>query len=440
MTPYVISHLHERLDSDVNYSFGIWISAGSISFYASSMPISGLLAQKVDILKLVAIASFLNSLSHFASAFALTQHKVLFFFTYSVLTGISMGLAFGIILQTSLAWFPRRKGLVVGICTVASGLGSTLLAPFQTLYINPNNLSPNSSTSMFEDSEILNRTPQSLQVTGIVVTILAAIGISLFRLRQVESSNEAKNNVDDVLEDNPGYNDLKEIEGLTLGEALRVPNFYLFSAIVFSSYFSVSVLMANVKTVAQTAIRDDRFLMIACTLAEVLNIISRFFWGLVSDWLSFKVHCYKMGILLMQIYDYKRFNAWAGGNANTAEIKLYLINEEIAATIPLIINCIVYGTILITFPYIVWLPDVNRACFAIWTMLLFHCLAGVSVLISFGAAASFGAKNVASIFGMIFAASVPSSIICSLILYFIDVSKVIKEVFLAAGLASCCGE
>nr|CDS32168.1 oxalate:formate antiporter [Hymenolepis microstoma] len=60
MTPYVISYMHERLDSDVNYSFGIWISTGSISFYASSMPISGLLAQKFDISKLIIISGFLN--------------------------------------------------------------------------------------------------------------------------------------------------------------------------------------------------------------------------------------------------------------------------------------------------------------------------------------------------------------------------------------------
>ncbi|VUZ49894.1 unnamed protein product [Hymenolepis diminuta] len=146
MTPYVISYLHERLDSKVDYSFGIWISAGSISFYASSMPISGLLGRKVNILRLIVIPGFLNSLSHFASAYALTRNKILFFFTYSILTGIALGLAFGLVLQTTLTWFPKRNGLVVGICTVGSGLGSILLAPFQTLYINPNNLSPNNST------------------------------------------------------------------------------------------------------------------------------------------------------------------------------------------------------------------------------------------------------------------------------------------------------
>ncbi|KAM3176013.1 hypothetical protein ACTXT7_007343 [Hymenolepis weldensis] len=50
------------------------------------------------------------------------------------------------------------------------------------------------------------------------------------------------------------------------------------------------VLMANVKTVGQKAIKDDRFLMMTCTIAAAVNIISRFFWGLVSDKLSFKVN------------------------------------------------------------------------------------------------------------------------------------------------------
>ncbi|KAM3176014.1 hypothetical protein ACTXT7_007344 [Hymenolepis weldensis] len=108
-------------------------------------------------------------LSHFASAYALTRNKVLFFFTYSILTGIALGLAFGLVLQTTLTWFPKRNGLVVGICTVGSGLG------------------------MFDDKDILNRTPESLQASGIVVTILAVLGISIFRQRKVESSDEEEN-------------------------------------------------------------------------------------------------------------------------------------------------------------------------------------------------------------------------------------------------------
>lgn len=48
---------------------------------------------------------------------------------------------------------------------------------------------------MFDDKDILDRTPESLQVSGIVVTILAVLGVSIFRQKQVENSNEAENYV-----------------------------------------------------------------------------------------------------------------------------------------------------------------------------------------------------------------------------------------------------
>ena len=44
------------------------------------------------------------------------------------------------IFYSILQWFPRSKGLVIGFIVGGFGLGSMLVTPIQTDYLNPDNI------------------------------------------------------------------------------------------------------------------------------------------------------------------------------------------------------------------------------------------------------------------------------------------------------------
>jgi len=53
-----------------------------------------------------------------------------FFFTYAVIEAIGMSGAWGICTAVPARWFARNRGLVMGIVTAGSGLGTLLIVPF----------------------------------------------------------------------------------------------------------------------------------------------------------------------------------------------------------------------------------------------------------------------------------------------------------------------
>ena len=71
----------------------------------------------------------------------------------------------------------------------------------------------------------------------------------------------------------------------------------------------------------------------------------------------------------------------------------------------IVIN-VLYATVLVSLPYITWLPVAGRACYAIWIPLLFSCVAGNTTIAPFAVIRSMGRRHVASIYGVVFSASV----------------------------------
>uniref|UniRef100_A0A0R3WIM9 MFS domain-containing protein n=1 Tax=Hydatigena taeniaeformis TaxID=6205 RepID=A0A0R3WIM9_HYDTA len=419
MGPYIVSFLHEYVDGNINPSFAVWLFAGCVVAFGISLPLSGVLWRKIGLMRLVFVACLLNSSSVFFSAFTIRVNTILFFFTYSVLAGTAVGCGYGLVLQVALSWFPKRLGLVIGICTVGFGGGATVLLPIQTILINPNNTSPSLTTHMFKDVNMLNRIPRCLQITGAVITGLEVVGCCFFRLRPsgdletdegevrddfgtvnkpkrllIQTTQRPKLKIRSNTPVGSNSNDLASAEDITLRQAFSTANFYLFWTVMFLSYFPVTVLSAYVKTVAQAPIPDDQFLMVVCITGAIFNMLGHFFWGYIGDKVSFKI--------------------------------------------PMVLVNAVYAAALISLPHILWLPKAGKVCYAIWVPLLFLCLAGNFVMLTFGITRSMGPKHVASIYGTIFLASVPASLIGAGIFSQMSVETCFNELFLANGIIALC--
>jgi len=102
------------------YTFGL-------VFYAATMPIAGFYIPKIGTRVMTAIGGIVVGLGYILSSFA-TQIGVLVF-TYGVIAGTGVGIAYGVPMVIASRWFPDKKGLAVGLTIVGFGLSPLITAP-----------------------------------------------------------------------------------------------------------------------------------------------------------------------------------------------------------------------------------------------------------------------------------------------------------------------
>ncbi|KAF5399356.1 hypothetical protein PHET_07654 [Paragonimus heterotremus] len=78
-------------------------------------------------------------------------------------------------------WFPKHRGLVVGIVTGAFAAGGFVFTPIQTAYINPDNIKADNKTRTFSDADLLSRVPTTFLIMAAVIAGFELIGIALIR-------------------------------------------------------------------------------------------------------------------------------------------------------------------------------------------------------------------------------------------------------------------
>ena len=105
-----------------------------IVFFAILMPFSGRLILKYGPRKVGMIGGILVGLGWFLSGYA--TNLVMLCFTYGLLAGAGVGLAYGVPIQVSTRWFPDRKGLAVGMTVGGFGLSAVAISPIGNAIIN----------------------------------------------------------------------------------------------------------------------------------------------------------------------------------------------------------------------------------------------------------------------------------------------------------------
>lgn len=99
----------------------------ALVFYAATMPIAGFYIPRIGTRITTAIGGIVVGLGYILASFA-TQINVLVF-TYGVIAGIGVGMAYGVPMVVAARWFPDKKGLAVGLTIVGFGLSPFITAP-----------------------------------------------------------------------------------------------------------------------------------------------------------------------------------------------------------------------------------------------------------------------------------------------------------------------
>ncbi|WP_448597996.1 L-lactate MFS transporter [Thermoleptolyngbya sp.] len=96
-------------------------------FYAALMPITGFYIPRIGTRVTTAIGGIVVGLGYILSSFA--THIEVLVFTYGVIAGTGIGIAYGVPIFVISRWFPDRKGLAVGLTIVGFGLSPLITAP-----------------------------------------------------------------------------------------------------------------------------------------------------------------------------------------------------------------------------------------------------------------------------------------------------------------------
>ncbi|THD27497.1 Oxalate:formate antiporter [Fasciola hepatica] len=329
--------------------------------------------------------------------------------TYSLMKGAGLGLGYSVVLAVATAWFPARRGLIVGMIVGGFGLGALIFTPIQTAFINPKNVKVDNVTRRFTDPELLARVPNVFLMLGGILFTLQVIGFALLRAKpqpkalktagdmgtEEEKKRLPEEAVDNRVDASPSTHSLTDSpkgpwsaetpkrgrsdsikslreENLTPKQVLRRVDFYLLWFVMFCNIIPITIITSAYKLFGQAFISDDLFLSIVATISALFNSGGRIVWGSFVDRASFKI--------------------------------------------PLCVMLASWAAILVTFPHLNLATGVTlKVLYAIWVCLLFFSLSGVFAIMPAATGILFGPANLAVNYGLVFNAFAAGSLICGVI-------------------------
>ena len=238
---YLTSYMRENgYNENLRYRDFVFLTTTKMVLQGAAMPWLGGLARKMGPKIAVATGSAIYSGGYLLTYLTVQHHFSLAILSLS-LHGIAFCFVYATTIRTAQAWFsPARKGLVASIVVSGYGFGSSLWAPIQTGFVNPDNLkaavancsetgtgncTDTGKDKYFTDPEVLDRVPLMFLVLGIIYAVMGFIAVLL--IAEPEPSKERKEQIQtpDKEEQKEDVNEEKE-NNLSPLQVLKTSWFY----------------------------------------------------------------------------------------------------------------------------------------------------------------------------------------------------------------------
>ena len=186
LAPYITSYVrHRSHPTDLRSATGAWIYTLTLGGQGLSMILGGLLERKLGPRVSTLMGCLLMTLGVLLSYVAIKISFWLLLFTYGLMFGLGVGIAYIGPIASAVRWMPRWKGVTIGIVLSGFGLSALIFDPIQTVYINPHN----KSSDNFNDDDLLDRVPTIFLIMGAIYLVLQVVG-SLMIVDPPEFSSE----------------------------------------------------------------------------------------------------------------------------------------------------------------------------------------------------------------------------------------------------------
>ncbi len=218
---------------------------------------------------------FLSALLFF-SGYLLASHSqgnfLVLLIGIGFFAGMATGLGYWISLNTSVQWFPGKKGLVAGIAAAGFGLGAVFLSEISDAFLG-------------NGYDIM----QLLKIVGILYGLIIFIFSNL--IFQVHKKSADSDNL------------------LTMSEFINSPKFRKLIVGMFLGTFAGLLIIGSLSLIGAQSNISVHNLAHGVALFAFFNFLGRLVWGFLSDYLgaSFSIFCsllfQSLSIILLNIID-----------------------------------------------------------------------------------------------------------------------------------------
>lgn len=363
VVPYMVSYMRSNGSPNATTEHGTYIVALFLLGQAFMIIAGTKLEQMFDCRIACIIGCVVHTISTFMTIWAIDTSLMSVVLIYGLGSGLGCGPAYMASIIAAQKWFPQNKAFATGSVVAGFGFGGLIFTNLQTLYMNPNNESPDSSG--YFSKSVYERVPMLFIYMGVIFAIMQAIGCVLMfppaRDPQERSSAAPVHNVTVIQEDA-----LPQVQSVV--GAFKHKIFYVTGLLMMCVAPGVTFVNSLGKRYGQSYINDDRFLATVVAIAAVANASGRLIWGLLMDNFSFS-KCFSVKVAL-------------------------------------------FSSLILTFPFEFVLS--SKYLYVIWMLGLFFGFSGTFVLFPVFVEQVFGVKYQGMIYGVLYIGLAISSIVTSL--------------------------
>ncbi|KAK7091591.1 uncharacterized MFS-type transporter YhjX-like [Littorina saxatilis] len=347
--PYFVSYIRKHSSpSDLKYIDGIWVQACMLMGQGVTMFLGGLLEHKFGLRVSCLIGSWLMSAGVLLTYFTLKYNYITSVITYGIMFGLGCGIAYPMPVACAMKWFPNRRGLMGGLIFAGFGGGSTVFNQIITLFLNPDNISPDLTIGedvYFTQDEVLKRVPSMFLVLGGTYAVLQLVGIILMvdpppsyqehstqiyenvttsesenktperkkksevtldvwstsvseddavpQTKNIQENTDVRPEFESELPVENGNDTAAKVKAVEMDvhplKMLRSKQFYLVWLLFLFGGMGGVFMAAMYKSYGQSFIKDDQFIAIVGSCAAVCNALGGIVWGYVADRFGFDI-------------------------------------------------------------------------------------------------------------------------------------------------------
>jgi MFS transporter, OFA family, oxalate/formate antiporter len=240
-----------------------------VAVYPITMIFAGIMERKITHRRLTQFSGILFLFGYLIAGFS-GGNFAMVFMGVGVFAGIGTGLGYWVSLNSTVRWFPNKKGLITGIVTAGFGGGAIVMSQISKILLSRG----------FNVLELI-------LVFGIVygISILLLSGM-IFQNRTADEHMHKKVNRSDFIRS-------KTFANLLLG--------------FFFGTFAGLMIIGSLKIIGTELKISERLVILSISLYAITNFIGRIIWGYICDIINVKLAIFAllllqtMGIILLNI-------------------------------------------------------------------------------------------------------------------------------------------
>lgn len=230
-------------------------------FYAILMPITGFYIHRFGSRVVTAVGGVIMGVGYILSS--LDGNLQTLTFTYGVIAGVGVGIAYGVPLAVVAKWFPDQKGIAVGLTVIGFGLSPLITAPLAKLLLDNYGVR------------------QTFVILGIVFTVIIVAIATLLKTPPKDWKPAGWN---------PGVPVQDDKSTTSKGTILQTRAFYGLWLCYTIGTFSGLAAIGISSPLAQEIIKlDEATAATTVSLFAVFNALGRLFFGWLTDRFSPKL-------------------------------------------------------------------------------------------------------------------------------------------------------